>query len=56
MHPETKAMVEGGISDRTVSYETGYKYSFVEPKVLTSPNRLNASRTSRRSLKRPDQA
>ena len=23
MHPETKAMVEGGIADRTVSYEKG---------------------------------
>lgn len=30
MHPETKAMVEGGISDRTVNSEMDNQRSFVE--------------------------
>ena len=49
MHPETKAMVEGGISDRTVSFDIGSQYS----SLIIYTIRLNASRTSRPYLKRP---
>ena len=33
MHPETKAMVEGGIADRTVSYEKGKPYHSIKETV-----------------------